>query len=151
MFDNNQHEKEKLIKELPLHFHIKDLGETSQCLGIKIAHDKEKGQVTLSRRHYVIVLLNTFGMQHCDPVGTPLDTYVKFENNFQNIIENVLYQQALKHVLRYLRGTSNLGIVHTWSTGNELTGFADADWASDTPDRKSFTAFVLKFAIAAIS
>ncbi|KAG5870085.1 hypothetical protein JTB14_001141 [Gonioctena quinquepunctata] len=95
LFYNDQHGIEKVIKELSSHFRIKDSGETSHCLGMKIAHNKEKGQVTLSQRQYVIDLLNKFGMQDCNPVGTPLDTYVRFENNLQNLIENVPYQQVI--------------------------------------------------------
>lgn len=51
---------------------------------------------------------------------------------------------AAKRVLRYLKGTMNLGLVYR--KGNEpLRGHVDADWGSCPNDRKSFTgyAFIL--------
>ncbi|XP_020674288.1 uncharacterized protein LOC110093670 [Dendrobium catenatum] len=46
----------------------------------------------------------------------------------------------LKRLLRYLRGTQHLGL--PISKGSmELTTYCDADWASDTTDRKSITGF----------
>jgi len=47
---------------------------------------------------------------------------------------------AAKGVLRYLRGTTRLGVVYS---GNEpLQGYVDADWAGDTDGRRSTTGFV---------
>uniref|UniRef100_A0A0A9X0C4 Copia protein n=1 Tax=Lygus hesperus TaxID=30085 RepID=A0A0A9X0C4_LYGHE len=57
---------------------------------------------------------------------------------------------AAKRVLRYLKGTKNLGIRYT-KTGEPITGFADADWASCTIDRRSYTGYVFKYAGACIS
>jgi len=50
------------------------------------------------------------------------------------------HMRAAKGVLRYLRGTSRLGVVYS---GNEpLQGYVDADWAGDTDGRRSTTGFV---------
>lgn len=43
-------------------------------------------------------------------------------------------------MLRYLRGTTNLGLKYQKSE-NQTIGFIDADWASDKTDRKSTTGY----------
>lgn len=57
---------------------------------------------------------------------------------------------AAKRVLRYLKGTKNLGITYS-KTNQPIIGFADADWASCTIDRRSYTGYIFKYAGAAIS
>jgi len=50
---------------------------------------------------------------------------------------------AVKRILRYLKGTSTLGINLGSSTGEiELVGYSDATWASDPDTRRSTTGFV---------
>jgi hypothetical protein len=44
---------------------------------------------------------------------------------------------AAKHVLRYLRGTIGYGLRYASSVDLSLQGYADADWAGSTVDRKS--------------
>ena len=47
------------------------------------------------------------------------------------------FWKATKHVLRYLRGTSQYGLWYRWTEGVKLQGFTDADWAGSPSDRKS--------------
>jgi transposase InsO family protein len=65
----------------------------------------------------------------------------------------VEHQHALERTLRYLRGTSDCGLVFQRGTprGTELLGYVDADWASDVNDRKSTSGFVFMLGGAAIS
>lgn len=48
---------------------------------------------------------------------------------------------AAKRVLRYLKGTKHYTLSFTPSDG-QLTGYCDADWASDTNDRRSTTGYI---------
>ena len=57
---------------------------------------------------------------------------------------------AAKRVLRYLQGTKQLALTFK-KTGKKLYGLADADWASCTLDRRSYTGYVFKYAGAPIS
>ncbi|CAH2089057.1 unnamed protein product [Euphydryas editha] len=51
---------------------------------------------------------------------------------------------AAKRILRYLSGTTDYGLVYV-KTGNlDISVYADADWANDLTDRKSYSGFVVK-------
>uniref|UniRef100_A0A5S6QSI6 Reverse transcriptase Ty1/copia-type domain-containing protein n=1 Tax=Trichuris muris TaxID=70415 RepID=A0A5S6QSI6_TRIMR len=58
--------------------------------------------------------------------------------------------RAAKTVLRYLKGTMDLGLMFH-RTGEPICGYADADWEASVVDRKSYTRFVFKLGGAAIS
>ena len=59
---------------------------------------------------------------------------------------------AVKRVMRYLRGTQNLGIVFSnTSEPPVLLGYSDADWAGCHESRKSTSGYVFKFCGGAIS
>lgn len=57
---------------------------------------------------------------------------------------------AAKRVLRYLKNTENLGLIFKKS-GENLVGYADADWGANIDDRRSYTGYVFSFANAAVS
>ena len=51
---------------------------------------------------------------------------------------------ALKHLLRFLKGTESLSLVYNRSENLELFGFSDSDWANDKDDRKLTSGFCFK-------
>jgi hypothetical protein len=52
---------------------------------------------------------------------------------------------AVKHILRYLRGTTTHGLHITRSPSFALHGFTDADWAGSVDDRKSTDGYLVFF------
>jgi len=50
---------------------------------------------------------------------------------------------ALKHILRYIRGTLHLGLLLRPSSQGELTVYSDADWAGCTDTRKSTSGYAV--------
>jgi len=48
-----------------------------------------------------------------------------------------LYWNAAKHVLWYLRGTTQYGLWYRWTKGVKLCGFTDASWVGSPSDQKS--------------
>ena len=48
-----------------------------------------------------------------------------------------LFWKARKHVLRYLKGTTEYGLWYIKTQGVKVPGFTDADWAGSPLDRKS--------------
>lgn len=74
---------------------------------------------------------------------------VSFLSQYNTCFTDVHWKGG-KRVLRYLQATKNYKL--KFSKDNcELEGFADADWASNKKDRRSYTGFVFKLSGAAIS
>eukprot|EP00253_Pinus_taeda_P011235 PITA_11235 len=59
--------------------------------------------------------------------------------------------KATKHVLRYLRGTTQYGLWYRRAEGVKLFGFTDADWVGSPSDQKSISSGIFNFGSAAIS
>ncbi|XP_020678236.1 uncharacterized protein LOC110096559 [Dendrobium catenatum] len=51
-----------------------------------------------------------------------------------------IHQEALKRLLRYIQGSSAIGIP-LYRSNLTLTGYVDADWASNNQDRKSISGY----------
>lgn len=60
--------------------------------------------------------------------------------------------EAVKWILRYLKGTIDMGIVH-WrdNNGSETTGFVDSDHAGGLDDRRYLVGYMFTLAGGAIS
>jgi len=60
--------------------------------------------------------------------------------------------EALKWLLRYLKGSSDIGLVYKHKTeGVKLKGFTDSDYAGDRDNRKSMSSYVFTLCDACIS
>ena len=69
----------------------------------------------------------------------------RFLNN-----HNQAHWQTATHVLRYLRGTEDVGITYWRDCEAHLTGYSDADYASCEDDRKSVTGYCFNYGSVAI-
>ena len=59
--------------------------------------------------------------------------------------------EAVKRIMRHLKGTLNLGIVYEKEPDGNVKGFCDADWAGSVDDRQSTTGYIFIYQNAAIS
>lgn len=182
-----KHVKEKLTS----HFRMKDMGEASSILGIRITRSKDS--IKLDQSQYIADVLKRFKMEDCNPVNTPVDCNQKIsaelcpkteadKESMLNVpymqaigcllfaaqvtrpdicyIVNVLsryggnpgkaHWEAIKRVMRYLKGTSDKGLVYS-KDHDKLTGYCDADWASDIDERRSTTGYLFTLQSGAIS
>lgn len=188
VFYNDFNEVKILKASLENNFKIKDLGPITHALGMKIERDRDKHEIKISQKQYLISVLTRFGMLECNPVRTPLEPNVKLssakgETNeeklpYQQLIGTLMYLSvttrpdisfavsylsqfnishtqehwsAAKRILRYLKGTMDLGLVYSKVENCKLVGYVDADWANDPTDRKSFTGYAFTYANAAVS
>ena len=53
-------------------FEMKDLGEASYVLGVKILRDRSRRLLGLSQETYIKTILERFQMQSCKPIDTPV-------------------------------------------------------------------------------
>jgi len=55
-----------------------------------------------------------------------------------------IHWNAVKRILKYLKGTANHGLYYPTTQNNHLKAFSDADYAGDINTRKFTTGYVLK-------
>ena len=71
---------DELEKELSKSFEMKDLGPTSQILGIKISRDRTNGKLWLSQESYIKKVLDKFNIGKTKPVSSPLGSHLKLSS-----------------------------------------------------------------------
>jgi hypothetical protein len=62
-----------------------------------------------------------------------------------------IHLQAAKRILRYLKGTAELGIAYKRREEEELVGFADSDYVRDTDDRKNTSGYIFMLGTRTVS
>ena len=182
----------KTIKEeLASHYRIKDLGPSSNYLGLEITRDLESGILTISQKKYIESVLEAHGMADCKSASTPMEAGIvlgkagaehqstqEFKTNYQSMLGSIMYimlqtrpdiayaisklsqfssnpteqhLQALKRVLRYLKGTKDLGLTYQKDEKGELVGWTDSSWACDIDDSRSTSGYLMQLNGAAVS
>ena len=71
-------------------------------------------------------------------------------SQFQECATDMMYEQA-KRILRYLKGSIDLKLHYSRGDEFEVVGYADADFGSDTSDRKSRMGYVFLLGGNAVS
>ncbi|GJU94059.1 hypothetical protein Tco_1318815 [Tanacetum coccineum] len=72
--------------------------------------------------------LKKYGMETCDPVGTPMEIKDKLDLDQNGSPVDATKYRSMIGALMYLT-TNNTGLCMTKDSGIELTGFSDADYA----------------------
>nr|GEY28798.1 hypothetical protein [Tanacetum cinerariifolium] len=87
--------------------------------------------IFINQSKYVLEILNKYGMESCDPVGTLMEIKDKLDldQNRTHAKTTEKHLKEVKRILRYLWGTVNTGLWYTKDSGFELTVFLDADYA----------------------
>lgn len=73
IISNNFELEQQLVGQLRSIFKMKDLGEATSVLGVKISRDLRKSTIAIDQQHYIVKMLERFGMTDCNPISTPLD------------------------------------------------------------------------------
>nr|GFB30392.1 hypothetical protein [Tanacetum cinerariifolium] len=86
--------------------------------------------IFINQSKYVLEILNKYGMESCDPIGTPMKIKDKLDldKNGTPAKPTEKHLKEVKRIFRYLRGTINTGLWYTKDFGFELTGFSDVDY-----------------------
>lgn len=187
---------EQAVADLSKHFKLRDLGETTQLLGIKIDRDHPKCTISLSQRHYTQEILERFGMGDCKPVSTPMlpglrlskdmapntPQDIAFMNNTPylsavgalmylatttrpdiaytvgvlarfNHNPGVQHWTAVKHLLRYLKGTVDYSLIlgPDPSSKELFTTYSDADHGGCKDSGHSTGAYIIKMGSGTVS
>lgn len=75
---------------------------------------------------------------------------VGYLSQFNNCHSNEHWLYA-KRVLKYLKGTKDVGLKYCKNGNVNIKGYCDADWANNTTDRRSYTGYCFMLSGAVIS
>jgi hypothetical protein len=64
---------DSVVQELSQHFKLRDLGPTTQLLGIEIHRDRSNRRLSISQSQYISDLLQEHALHDSKPVSTPLN------------------------------------------------------------------------------
>eukprot|EP00253_Pinus_taeda_P016988 PITA_16988 len=135
---------------------MKDMHLMHYFLGMEVS--QRTGEVFESQGKYANEILRHFHMDMCKPMETPLaGNWRKEDATLVNRLSQAMVQptklfwKATKHVLRYLRGTTQYGLWYRWTEGVNLQGFTDADWAGSPLERKSTYGGIFNLGLVAVS
>ena len=85
---------------------MKDMGEASYILGVKIHRNRSKRLLTLSQEQYIQIVIERFRMKNYNPINTPMEKGEKLSNNLclktseQNErMEKVSYASAMESLM----------------------------------------------------
>ncbi|XP_019261873.1 PREDICTED: uncharacterized protein LOC109239744 [Nicotiana attenuata] len=94
--------------------------------------------VFLNQRKFVLDLLKEYNCLEVSSVVSPLDLNSKLKTDSGELFahpERLPHMTAAFHMLRYLKGTIDVGLFYSNSPDCTLTVYSDSDWAAcpDTP------------------
>lgn len=113
-------------------------------LQLKKAENEDEVLVNIPYQEVIGCLLYLSQGTRCDL------TYIVNQLSRFNNKPTAQHWTAAKRVLRYLKGTQNAKLTFRRNCAN-IIGYCDADWATDTEDRRSCSGYIFLFQGAAIS
>ncbi|KAH9734079.1 hypothetical protein KPL71_017263 [Citrus sinensis] len=137
-------EIDHLKKLLSREFEMKELGEAKRILGMDIIRDRSKKVVFLTQQSYInrvlVSLMYTIVLTRPD-ISHPVSIVSKFMAN-----PSYEYWRVVQWIMRYLKGTLEVGLVYGGkdSNGHTLIGYVDANFVGDLDKRRSQTGGAVK-------
>ncbi|GJY89095.1 retrovirus-related pol polyprotein from transposon TNT 1-94, partial [Tanacetum coccineum] len=124
-------------------FDMKDLGEAKKILGMDIIRDRSRKIMRVSQSRYVSKILNNFRIENGKSVQMPLGGHFKLSLKDCPANPSKNHWEAVKLILKYLWGTTNVGLVYGIDHGNhvDVTSFVDLDYAKDPNKGRSITGY----------
>lgn len=140
-------DQEKYIKEVLSRFNMSDckMVRTPAEVALKFNEDKEVDILDCPYQQAIGSLLYVAQGTRPD-ISYIVNTLSRFNKEPRSE-----HWAAVKRVMRYLQGTKGYKLTYTKNGNADITGYCDADWASDARDRKSCTGYVFMFQGGAIS
>ncbi|KAL0390458.1 UNVERIFIED_CONTAM: Retrovirus-related Pol polyprotein from transposon RE2 [Sesamum calycinum] len=133
-------------------FTIKDLGHAKFFLGLELARSTHGTFIT--QKKYLMDIVRDCHLEEAKPAATPLPVGIKFDastgpalpspdryrSQFLQHPREPHWDAAL-HLVRYLKGSSTLGLFFGTDSPLTLSAFSDSDWASCLDTRRSVTGY----------
>ena len=124
-------------------------------------HDLEIAKIKINGNSFYLKLdavdiLKKFKLESCKEVTTPLAQNEKISKNDVGLLSrlmsspNNIHMGVAKRVLKYIRGTADLGIWYSKTGGAKLIGYANSDWTGSVDDMKSISGYVFNISSCAL-
>ncbi|GJY59362.1 retrotransposon protein, putative, ty1-copia subclass [Tanacetum coccineum] len=141
-------------------FAMKDLGEATYILVIKIYRDRSKRLIGLCQSGYIEKILKRFFMENSKRGSIPMQEKLKLSKSqgastpaevkrmqnvpYASVNPGELHWTAIKNILKYLRNTKDMFLVYRGDIKRELrvSCYTDAGYLTDANDLKSQTGYV---------
>ncbi|GKB88886.1 retrovirus-related pol polyprotein from transposon TNT 1-94 [Tanacetum coccineum] len=125
---NNTKFLDEFVNNLSIKFSIKDLGTSHQFLGVEVISTPSRSIVG--------------SLQYLAITRPDVSFAVNKLSQFMHA-PTQLHLQALKRVLRYLKGTIHHGLFLNQKSAITLTAFSDSNWGGIKDNSRSTTAYIL--------
>ncbi|GJR72429.1 retrovirus-related pol polyprotein from transposon TNT 1-94 [Tanacetum coccineum] len=106
-------------------FKMSMMGEMKFFLGLQV--NQSPCGIFINQSNYVLEILKKYGMETCDPVGTPMEIKDRLNLDQNGSPVDATKYRSMIGALMYL--TSSRPDIYTKDSGFVLTGFSDADYA----------------------
>nr|GEY29240.1 retrotransposon protein, putative, unclassified [Tanacetum cinerariifolium] len=103
-------------------FEISMRGEMTFFLGLQV--NQSPCGIFINQSNYVLEILKKYGMESCDPVGTPMEIKDKLDlDQYGTPVDATKYSSMIGALMYLTSSRPNI------DSGFELNGFSDADYA----------------------
>ncbi|XP_051129271.1 uncharacterized mitochondrial protein AtMg00810-like [Andrographis paniculata] len=130
--------KNEFVEFMHSKFEMSMVGELTYFLGLKIKQCTDG--IFLNQMNNAKNMVKKFGMKSSKTVRTPLGQQDKLSTNAEGKdVDQKLYMnhlKAAKRILRYIHGTSELGLWYSKRSSLDVIGFTDSNWAGCRDDQK---------------
>lgn len=149
--DGVELDQSKYINEILARFNMNDAkpistpSDPGQKLSIEMITEDDSKNHDIPYQEAVGSLLYVAQCTRPD-IAFAINDVSRFNSNFGNAHWN-----AVKRIMRYLKGTIGLKLKFEYGASDEICGYSDADWASDVDKRRSCTGFLFTLSGGAIT
>ncbi|GJS93669.1 hypothetical protein Tco_0800637 [Tanacetum coccineum] len=136
-------------------FAMKDLGDATYILDIKIYKDRSKRLIGLSQDTYLDKILKRFKMENSKKGNLPLHHGIKISKDLCPKTNEELDKMSrnpseghwtpVNNILKYLRNTKDRFLVYGGEEELRVTGYCDASWKTDKDDSHLQSGLVVLF------
>lgn len=117
---------DRLVEYLRKNFELKVM-DCESFLGFQVIRDKKKKTIQLKQAHYVDKILERFGMQNCNPIGTPEEVGVVDTSKSPKLGPEYPFKEAIGSLL-YLVTCTRPDIAHAVSVASRTSEPTVAHW-----------------------
>ncbi|KAI3655721.1 hypothetical protein MP638_001418, partial [Amoeboaphelidium occidentale] len=104
IFSNNKNSIKSFIQDMKRSFKLKELGQVSYIIGLKVERDREARTISLSQRQYFVDMAKRFNISDMPPTFTPMQSSFHTQRQ-SNTSGESQYSEAIGSLIYAMLGT----------------------------------------------